>query len=77
MPIDKGTLEFIQSTAYIFSSYINRDKIIRQFIKAQKSDYNALQATIIPLKRDIAFQNFYGNRISFLRAKGLRIFIRA
>ena len=58
MPIDQGTLEFFRNKTYIFSSYINRDKIIRQFIKAQKSDYNALQTTIIPLKGDTFFQKF-------------------
>ena len=35
-------------------------KIIRQFIKAQKSDYNALQAAIIPLERDTFFWKFLG-----------------
>ena len=60
VPIDQGTLEFIQNKTYIFSSYINRDKIIRQFIKAQKSDCNALQATIIPLKRNTFCRRFLG-----------------
>ena len=58
VPIDQGTLEFIQNKTYIFSSCINRDKIIRQFIKAQKSDYNALQTTMILLKEDTFFQKF-------------------
>ena len=58
VPIDQGTLKFIQNKTYIFSSYINRDKIIRQFIRAQKSNYNALQTTIIPLKGDTFFQKF-------------------
>ena len=59
LPIKQSTVNFIKNQTYIFSSYINGDKIVRQFIKTQTSSYSALQSTLIPIKQDTFFQSYF------------------
>ena len=59
LPIKKSTVNFVKNQTYIFSSYLTEDKIIRQFIKTQKSSYSALQSTVIPIKKETFFQSYF------------------
>ena len=59
LPIKQSTFTFVKNQTYIFSSYITEDKIVRQFIKTQKSSYSALQSTFIPIKKETFFQTYF------------------
>ena len=58
-PIKPNTVDFIGNTTYIFSSYLKENKIIRQFIKTKKSTYSALQSTVVPIRKETFFQNYF------------------
>ena len=59
MPVKQKTIKFIENQTYIFSSYITEQTVVRQFIKTQKSSYNAMQTTLIPITENAFFHSYF------------------